>query len=69
MDNRENHNRPNDDAFYIAHKAGYLPMNRTVINEDAGSEILKILELKKSSLYKYPFLYQKGIGRFIEMRT
>ena len=37
-------------------------MNATVIDEDAGSEILKILELKKSSLNTY----EKGIGRFIE---
>ena len=34
----------------VSPKAGYLFMNRSAIDEDAGSEVLKVLELEKSSL-------------------
>ena len=57
-------------------KAGYLFMNRSAIDEDAGSEVLKILELERSSLkmsrpenQEYNNLKkernQKGIGHCI----
>ena len=37
-------------------KAGYLFMNRSAIDEDAGSEVLKVFELEKSSLQ---MIYEK----------
>ena len=40
---------PNDDTFFTPCKIGHLFMNRFAIDEDAGSEILKVLELGKSS--------------------
>ena len=40
---------PHDDAFYTPSKIGHLFMNRFAVEEDAGSEILKVLELGKSS--------------------
>ena len=40
---------PNDDAFYTSSKIGHLFMNRFAIDEDAGFEILKVLELEKTS--------------------
>ena len=38
-----------DDAWSTPLKAGNLLMNRFAIDEDAGSEILKIFELEKTS--------------------
>ena len=40
---------PNDDAFMTPEKIGNIYMNRFVIEEDDSSEILKILELGKTS--------------------
>ena len=40
---------PNDDAFNIPSKIGHLFMNRFAIDEDAGFEILSVLELEKTS--------------------
>ena len=44
----ENQYKPNDDKFMISPKAGYSFMNKSAIDEDAGSEVLKILELGKT---------------------
>ena len=40
---------PNDDAFITPSKIGHLFMNRFAIDEDPGFEIVKILELEKTS--------------------
>ena len=40
---------PSDDACYTPLKIGNLFMNRFAVEEDAASEILKILELEKTS--------------------
>ena len=40
---------PNDDTFLTPSKIGHLFMNRFAVDEDAGSEILMVLELQKSS--------------------
>ena len=40
---------PNDQAFILPFKLGYRFMNRFAINEDEGTEILKICELQKTS--------------------
>ena len=46
---------PNDDACLTPLKIGNLFMNRFVVEEDAASEILKILELDKTSFkMSYP---------------
>ena len=57
----------------ISTKAGFLFINRSVIDEDGGSEVLKILELEKTSwkienredINFEKHMNQKGIGRFI----
>ena len=41
--------KPRDDAFSTPTKIGHLFMNRFAVDEDAGSEIIKVLELGKSS--------------------
>ena len=41
---------PSDDASCTPSKIGHLFMNRFAIDEDAGYEILNILELKKTSM-------------------
>ena len=41
---------PNDDAWQTPLKIGNLFMNRFAVEEDAASEILKILELEKTSM-------------------
>ena len=40
---------PSDDAFFTPSKIGHLFMNRFAIDEDAGFEILSVLELEKTS--------------------
>ena len=40
---------PIDDGFYTSSKIGNLFTNRFAIDEDAGFEILSILELEKTS--------------------
>ena len=40
---------PNDDSWNRPSKIGHLFMNRFAVDEDAGFEILKVLELGKSS--------------------
>ena len=40
---------PNDDSWCISSKIAHLFMNRFAVDEDAGFEILKVLELGKSS--------------------
>ena len=40
---------PHDDAFHTPFKIGHLFMNRFTIDENAGFEILKVLELEKTS--------------------
>ena len=40
---------PSDDAFDTPSKIGHLFMNRFAVDEVAGFEILKVLELGKSS--------------------
>ena len=40
---------PSDDAFHTPLKIGHLFMNRFAIDEDAGFEILRVLELEKAS--------------------
>ena len=40
---------PNDDAFLTPSKIGHLFMNRFAIDEDPGFEIVKVLELEKTS--------------------
>ena len=44
---------PNDDAFFTPSKIGHLFMNRFAIDEDVGFEIIKVLELEKTSLKTY----------------
>ena len=44
---------PNDDAFHTPIKIGNLFMNRFAIDEDAGFEILNVLELEKTSYKMY----------------
>ena len=39
----------NDEAFYTPSKIGHLFMNRFVVDEDPGFEIVKVLELEKTS--------------------
>ena len=46
----ENQLKPWDDDFIISDKAGYILMNKSTIDEDAGSEVLKILKLEKTSM-------------------
>ena len=41
---------PNDDTHQTPLKIGHLFMNRFAIDEDAGFEILNVLELEKTSL-------------------
>ena len=41
---------PNDDAWQTPLKIGNLIMNRSVVEEDAASEVLKIFELGKTSV-------------------
>ena len=41
--------KPCDDEFMIHKKGGFYYMNRSAIDEDAGSEILKVFELEKIS--------------------
>ena len=41
---------PNDDAFWTPLKIGHLFINRFAIDEDAGFEIVEVLELEKTSL-------------------
>ena len=40
---------PHDDAFYTPSKIGHLFMNRFAVDEDAGFEVLKVLELGRSA--------------------
>ena len=40
---------PNDDAWCTPSKMGHLFMNRFAIDEDASFEIVKVLELGKTS--------------------
>ena len=40
---------PSDDAFDTPSKIVHLFMNRFAVDEDAGSEVLKVLELGKAS--------------------
>ena len=39
---------PNDDEFWTPSKIGHLFMNRFAIDENAGSEVVKVLELEKA---------------------
>ena len=41
---------PNDDEFWTPSKIGHLFMNRFAVEEDPGFEIVKVLELEKTSL-------------------
>ena len=41
---------PNNDAWQTPLKIGNLIMNRSVVEEDAASEVLKIFELGKTSV-------------------
>ena len=41
---------PNNDAWQTPLKIGNLIMNRSVVEEDAASEVLKIYELEKTSV-------------------
>ena len=40
---------PTDEACYIPSKIGHLFMNRFAVDEDPGFEIVKVLELEKTS--------------------
>ena len=40
---------PSDDAFLTPFKIGHLFMNRFTIEEEASFEIVKVIELEKSS--------------------
>ena len=40
---------PSDDAFQTPEKIGHLFMNRFSIDEDPGFEMIKVLELDKTS--------------------
>ena len=51
---------PNDDAFFTPSKIGHLFANRFAIDEDVGFEIVKILELEKTS-YAMSY-YQERYG-------
>ena len=44
---------PSDDAFFTPSKIGHLFMNRFAIDEDSSFEIVKVLELEKTSLAMY----------------
>ena len=44
---------PHDDAFYTPSKIGHLFMNRFAVDEDSSFEIVKVLELEKTSLAMY----------------
>ena len=44
---------PNDDAWQTPLKIGNLIMNRSAVEEDAASEVLKIFELEKTSHKMY----------------
>ena len=41
---------PNDNAFYKPMNIGHLFMNRFAIDEEAGLEIINVLELEKTSV-------------------
>ena len=41
---------PNDNAFYEPLKIGHLFINRFAIDEEAGFEIINVLELEKTSV-------------------
>ena len=41
---------PNDDAFWTPSKIEHLFMNRFAIDEDASFEIVKVLDLGKTSM-------------------
>ena len=46
---------PNEDAFFTPSKIGHLFMNRIAIDDDASFEIVKVLELGKTSVaMSYP---------------
>ena len=49
---------PNDEAFATPSKIGHIFMNRFAVDEDPGFEIVKVLELEKTSMRmfhsKYP---------------
>lgn len=64
---------PTNREFETPLKIGRLLTNRFVINEDAHSEIVKILELnKKSTKISWPEYqeetYQKGMNTYIRNR-
>ena len=52
---------PSDDAFSTPSKIGHLFMNRFVVDEDPGFEIVKVLELEKTSDSMSYLGKQKGI--------
>ena len=62
---------PSDDAFYTPSKIGHLFMNRFAIDEDAGFEILNVLELEKTSYKmsrsKDPKYKNYEIGRIVKV--
>ena len=62
---------PNDDTFYTSSKIGHLFMNRFAIDEDAGFEILNVLELEKTSYKmsrsKDPKYKNYEIGRIVKV--
>ena len=62
---------PSDDAFNTPSKIGHLFMNRFAIDEDAGFEILNVLELEKTSLKmsrsKDPKYKNYEIGRIVKV--
>ena len=48
---------PNDEAWLTPSKIGHLFMNRFAVDEDPGFEIVKVLELEKTSMaMSYPGL-------------
>ena len=62
---------PCDDAFNTPSKIGHLFMNRFAIDEDAGFEILNVLELEKTSYKisrsKDPKYKNYEIGRIVKV--
>ena len=62
---------PHDDAFHTPFKIGNLFMNRFAIDEDAGFEILNVLELEKTSYKisrsKDPKYKNYEIGRIVKV--
>ena len=62
---------PSDDAFNTPSKIGHLFMNRFAIDEDAGFEILNVLELEKTSYKmsrpKDPKYKNYEIGRIVKV--